>query len=75
MCGCSISQSSLTAIPLTIDLQTSLSMGFSRQEYWRRLSFPSPGALPDRGIELSFPALAGEFFTIAPPGRSVYIYI
>ena len=41
-------------------------MGFSRQEYQRGLPFPSPGDLPDRGIEptsLSSPALAGGFFT------------
>lgn len=47
--------------------------GFLQAEYWRRLYFLLR-ALPDRGIELSSPALAGEFFTIAPPGRSVYIY-
>ena len=41
-------------------------MGFSRQEYWSGLPFPSPGDLPDLGIEpasLMSPALAGEFFT------------
>ena len=44
-----------------------LLMGFSRQEYWSRLPFPSPGNLPDPGIEpasLMSPALAGGFFTI-----------
>ncbi|ELR53454.1 hypothetical protein M91_07156, partial [Bos mutus] len=46
--------------------QAPLSMGFSRQEYWSGLPFPSPGDLPDPGIEpgsLTFPALAGKFFT------------
>ena len=38
-------------------------MGFSRQEYWSGLSFPSPGDLPDPGIESEFPAVAGVFFT------------
>jgi len=41
-------------------------MGFSRQEYWSGLPFPSPGNLPDPGIEplsLESPALAGRFFT------------
>ena len=41
-------------------------MGFSRQEYWNGLPCPSPGDLPDPGIErasLTSPALAGEFFT------------
>ena len=47
----------------------SLSMEFSRQKFWSGLSFP--GDLPDPGIKpasLESPALAGEFFTIAPPG-------
>ena len=46
------------------------SMGFPRQEYWSRLSFPPPGDLPDPGIEPASPpspALAGGFFT--PPAR------
>ena len=45
-------------------------MEFSRQEYWSGLPFSTPGDLPDPGIEpLSFmsPALAGGFFTAAPP--------
>ena len=40
-----------------------LSMGFPRQEYWSGLPFPSPGHLPDPGIEPVSPALAGGFFT------------
>ena len=50
----------------TIARQAPLSMGFSRQEYWSGLPFPSPGDLPDPGIEhmsLTFPALTGSFFT------------
>ena len=46
--------------------QASLSMEFSRQEYYSELPFPSPGDLPDPGIEpvtLMSPALAGGFFT------------
>ena len=39
-----------------------LSMGFPRQEYWSRLSFPTTGDLPDPGIEPVSPALAGGFF-------------
>jgi len=38
-----------------------------RQEYWRGLPFPSPGDLPDPGIEPVSPALAGGFFTTEPP--------
>ena len=40
--------------------QAPLSMEFSRQEYWSRLPFPSPGDLPDRGIELRSPALQAD---------------
>ena len=44
-------------------------MEFPRQEYWRRLPFPSPGDLPNLGTEaasLVSPALAGKVFTFAP---------
>ena len=47
----------------------SLSMGFPRQEYWDGLPFPSPGALPDPGMESASPALAGGFFTTEPPEK------
>ena len=40
--------------------QAPLSMGFSRQEYWSGLPFPSPGDLPDSGIELRSPALQAD---------------
>ena len=46
--------------------QAPLSIGFPRQEYWSVLTFPSPGDLPNPGIELGSlisPALAGRFFT------------
>ena len=49
-----------------ISCQASLSMGFSRQEYWTGLPSPTPEGLPDPGIEpasLKSPALAGKFFT------------
>ena len=47
----------------TVARQAALSMGFSGQEYWNGLPFPSPGDFPNPGIELMFPALAGRFFT------------
>ena len=50
----------------TVAYQTSLSMGFSRQEYWSGLPCPPPGDLHDPRIELvclMFPALTGMFFT------------
>ena len=46
-----------------------LSMGFSRQEYWSGLPLPSPRDLPNPGIKLRSPALAGGFFTTEPPGK------
>ena len=52
--------------PWTLAQQASQTMGFSRQEYWSELTFPTPGNLPNPGIEptsLVFPALAGRFFT------------
>ena len=52
----------LFATPWTITHQASLSMGFSRQEHWSGLQFPSPGDLPDSEIEPGSPALAGNFF-------------
>ena len=58
--------------PLTEVHQTPLSIGFSRQEYWSGLSCPTPGDLPDPGIEpasLGSPPVAGGFFTPAPPGK------
>ena len=55
--------------PWTVAYQAPLSMGLSRQEYWTGLPFPSPGDLPDPGIELTFPALSGEFFTTEPQGK------
>ena len=56
----------------TIAHQPPLSMGFSRQEYWSSLLFPSPGDLPDLGIEpesLTSPALINTFFTMVPPEK------
>ena len=43
--------------PMDYSLQAPLSMGFSRQEYWSGLPFPSPEDLPDPGIEPGSPAL------------------
>ena len=52
--------------------QASLSMGFSRQEYWSGLPFPPAGNLPDPGIKPISPvssALVGRFFTTVPSGK------
>ena len=61
-----------SATPWATALQAPLSMEFSRQEYWSGLPFPTPGILPDPGIErtsLVSPALAGRLFTVASPGK------
>ena len=42
-------------------------MGYPWQEYWSGLPLPSPGDLPDSGIEPESPALAGRFFPGAAP--------
>ena len=67
MKGCVCAQS-LLYDPRDCILQAPLSLEFSRQEYWRRLAIPTPGDLPDPGIEptsLVSPALAGRLFTTA----------
>ena len=44
-------------------------MGFSRQEYWSGLPFPSPGDLPDPGIEPGYPILQADSLPSEPPGN------
>ena len=60
----------------TVAHQAPLSMGFSRQEYWNRLSFPSPGDLTNPGIKpesLRSPALASGFFTTSANWEAWYL--
>ena len=57
----------LFATPWTVAYQRHLSMGFSRQEYWSGLPFPSPGDLPDPGIELGSPVLQA-FYPLSHQG-------
>ena len=59
--------------PHGLYLQNSLSLEFSRQEYWSLLSFPPPGYLLDPGIKPESPALAGRFFTTVPPGKPILL--
>ena len=54
--------------PRTLAHQAPLSMGFSRQEYWSGLPFPSPGVLPDPGIEPGSPALQADSLPAEPQG-------
>ena len=66
-------QSCLTLTLWTVDHQAPLSMGFSRQEYWSELPWPSPGDVSDPGVEpmsLTSPALAGGFFTASATGEA-----
>ena len=58
----------------TVVHQASLSMEFSRQEYWSGLPFPSPGDLPDSGIEqylIMSPASQVGSLPLAPPGKPI----
>ena len=56
-----VTQSCLTLVtPWTVARQAPLSLGFSRQEYWSGLPFPSPGDLPNPGIEPRSPALQAD---------------
>ena len=71
VCVCvSLSVLSESATPSTVAHQAPLSKGFSRQEYWSGLPFPSPGDLPDPGIEPTFPALQADSLLSEPPGKS-----
>ena len=67
----------LFVTPWTVALQGPLSMRFSRQEYWNRLPCSNPEDLPHPGIEpesLTFPALAGEFFTTSVTWEALSIF-
>ena len=59
----------LFATPWTIAYQDYPSMGFSRQEYWSGLPFPSPGDIPNPEIEPGSPALEADALTSEPPGK------
>ena len=62
----SLSRVRLFATPWTAAHQAPPSMGFSRQEYWSGLPFPSPGDVPDPGIEARSPALQADALTSEP---------
>ena len=74
MCVCVLSHFSyvlLFATPWTVAHQAPLSVGFSRQEYWSGLPFPSPGDLPDPGIEPRSPALQTDSSLFEPPRKPI----
>ena len=61
----------LFKIPWTVAHQAPLSLGFPRQEYWGGLPWPSPGDLPDPGIEPGSPALQADSLPSEPPAVRV----
>ena len=65
----SLSHVRLFATPWTVAYQALPSMGFSRQEYWSGLPFPSPGDIPNPGIEPGSPALQTDALPSEPPGK------
>ena len=65
----SLSRVRLFVTPRTVAYQAPPSMGFSRQEYWSGVPFPSPGDLPNPGIEPGSPALEADALTSEPPGK------
>ena len=66
----SLSRVRLFVTPWTAASQAPPSMGFSRQEYWSELPFPSPGDLPDPGIKPGSPALQADFLLYELQGSS-----
>ena len=65
------SRAQLFVTPWTVPCQVPLSLGFSRQEYWSGLLFPSPGHLPDSGIEPGSPALQADSLPSELPGEKL----
>ena len=64
--------------PMDCSYQAPLSMGFSRQEYWSGVPLPSPGDLPDQGVEPGSRALQADALPSEPPGKShscIYINV
>ena len=64
-----LSHVQLFATPWMVAYQALRSMGFSSQEYWSGLPFPSPGDLPNPGIEPRSPALQTDALPSDPPGK------
>ena len=68
----SLSRVRLFATPRTVAYQAPPSMGFSRQEYWSGVPFPSPGDLPNPGIKPGSPKFQANALTSEPPGKPNY---
>ena len=67
----SLSRVRLFVTPWTAAYHAPLSMGFSRQEYRSGLPFPSPGDLPNPGIEPGSPTLQADALPSEPPGKLI----
>ena len=67
----SLSRVRLFVTPWTVAHQAPLSMGFSKQEYWSGLPFPSPGELPNPGIKPRSPVFQTDALTSEPPGKTL----
>ena len=67
----SLSYVQLFVTPWTVAYQETSVMGFSRQEYWSGVPLPSPGDLPDPGIESGSPALLADSLLTEPPGKQI----
>ena len=70
-----LSRVRLFATPWTVAYQAPLSMGFFRQERWSGLPFPSPGDLPNPGIEPGSPALQADALPPEPPGKPLSYHL
>ena len=70
----SLSHVQLFATPWTVACQAPLSMGFSRQEYWSGVPFPSPGDLLNPGIKPGSPAFQADSLLSEPPRKLRYMY-
>ena len=71
-CSCLVAKSQMTsATPWTVARQAPLSFGFPRQEYWSRLPFPPPRALPNPGIKPIISCMVSRFFTTELPGKPI----
>ena len=77
VCACMLSHSvvSDSLISWTVACQVPLSMGFSRQEYWSGLPFPTLGDFPHPGMEPGSPALQADSSPSEPPGKPISIYL
>ena len=67
----SLSRLRIFVTPWTVAYHAPPSMGFSRQEYWSELPFPSSGDLPDPGIEPRSPTFQADALTSEPPGKAI----